>query len=203
MGYSRRYRSNLGAPVEYAIIQMMLKPLLISAAIASALALPAMAADCERGSDTAMAAQTTTFPTVDLGDALKLLERYTAVESRHRLTGLASYYSDSLDGTLTANGERYHRKKLSAAHLTLPLGTWVEVTSKATGKRIRLRVNDRGPYVKKFCLDLSHAAAHALGVDVSADRTVMIRILELPGQTPLPKSVVAGPIGVAREEAGW
>ena len=61
---------------------------------------------------------------------------------------------------MTANGERYHKKKFSAAHLTLPLGTWVEITSKATGKRIRLRVNDRGPYVHKFVIDLSRSAAH-------------------------------------------
>src|SRR5258707_470599 len=52
---------------------------------------------------------------------LRLL-KYAAVEMKHRLSGLASYYSTSLDGTLTANGERYHNKKVSAAHLTLPLG---------------------------------------------------------------------------------
>src|SRR6266550_4354356 len=149
-------------------MRMMMKPLLICAAIATALAMPALAADCETESVSPTASdQAISFPIVDLDKSLKLLERYTAVESQHRLTGLASYYSDSLDGTLTANGERYHRKRLSAAHLTLPLGTWVEVRSKATGKRIRLRVNDRGPYVRKFCLDLSHAAAHALGVDVA------------------------------------
>jgi rare lipoprotein A len=184
-------------------MQMVMKPLLISAAIATALAMPAMAVDCETETAAPTVEQSASFPAVDLGPSLRLLERYTAVESQHRLTGLASYYSDSLDGTLTANGERYHRKKLSAAHLTLPLGTWVEVRSKATGKHIRLRVNDRGPYVSKFCLDLSHAAAHALGVDVAEDRTVLIRILALPGQSPLPKSIVAGPIGVASEEAGW
>jgi peptidoglycan lytic transglycosylase len=110
------------------------------------------------------------------------VDRYVAVESKHRLCGLASYYSTSLDGTLTATGEIFRNRKLTAAHLTLPLGTWVEVRSRATGRKIRLLVNDRGPYVKKFCLDLSQAAARALGVDVAEDRHVDIRILALPGE---------------------
>lgn len=114
------------------------------------------------------------------------LRRYVAEAEKHRLMGLASYYSASLDGTETANGERYHRHRLSAAHLTLPLGTWVDIRSAATGKRVRLRVNDRGPYVRKFTIDLSEAAARALGVDVAEDRTVLIRIVGLPGEDPLP-----------------
>lgn len=116
---------------------------------------------------------------------LRLLS-YAKMALRHRMTGLASYYSTSLNGTLTANGERYYNKKISAAHLTLPLGTWVEVKSRATGRKIRLRVNDRGPYVHKFVIDLSQAAAKAIGVDVAEDRTVEIRIVAMPGETPLP-----------------
>jgi rare lipoprotein A len=115
--------------------------------------------------------------------------KYVAIASKHRLCGLASYYSASLDGTLTANGERYHNKRLSAAHLTLPLGSWIEVTSRSTGKKIRCRVNDRGPYVSKFMLDLSYAAAHALGVDVAEDRHVDVRLIALPGEEPLPQEV--------------
>jgi rare lipoprotein A len=143
------------------------------------------------------------LPQVKLDPAVERLLKYTAVESRHRLTGLASYYSNSLDGTLTANGEHYHMKKLSAAHLTLPLGCWVEIKSKATGKRIRLRVNDRGPYAHKFVIDLSRSAARALGVDVAEDRSVWIRIIALPGEEPLPEETLAGPeTTVTEEEAG-
>jgi rare lipoprotein A len=119
--------------------------------------------------------------------------KYAAVAVKHRLAGLASYYSTSLDGTLTANGERYHNAMMSAAHLTLPLGSWVEVTARATGRRLRLRVNDRGPYVNKFAIDLSQAAAKFLGVDVAEDRYVMIRIIGLPGEDPLPEDVVDAP----------
>jgi len=180
----------------------MMKPLLISAAVAIALAMPAQAVDCESASDHPPASDQPVIYEPD--PTLDILSLYAMVESEHRLAGLASYYSDSLDGTLTSTpGERYHKRKLTAAHLTLPLGTVVEVTSRATGKRVRLVVNDRGPYVKKFCLDLSHAAARAIGVDKADDRSVTIRILKLPGHPALPREVVDGPIGVASEEAGW
>jgi peptidoglycan lytic transglycosylase len=116
------------------------------------------------------------------------LAHYSEIESKHRLCGLASYYSTSLDGTLTATGAIFHQRDMTAAHLTLPLGTWVEVRSRATGHKVRLLVNDRGPYVKKFCLDLSQAAARALGVDVAEDRHVDIRIIALPGEQPLRES---------------
>lgn len=123
-------------------------------------------------------------------DPLKLrMLKYTAIAAKHRLCGLASYYSASLEGTLTANGERYHNKRLSAAHLTLPLGSWIEVTARATGRKIRCRVNDRGPYASKFMLDLSYAAAHTLGVDVAEDRHVDVKLIALPGEDPLPESV--------------
>jgi rare lipoprotein A len=112
--------------------------------------------------------------------------KYAALAVKHKLTGLASYYSSSLDGTLTATGDIFRNRKFTAAHLTLPLGSWVEITSRATGRTIRCLVNDRGPYAKKFTIDLSQAAAHALGVDSAADRFVDIRVVALPGETPLP-----------------
>jgi rare lipoprotein A (peptidoglycan hydrolase) len=112
--------------------------------------------------------------------------RYTQLALDHRVSGLASYYSGFFDGRRTANGEIYRNKQFSAAHLTLPLGSWIEVTSRATGRKLRLRVNDRGPFVHKFILDLSQAAAHYLGVDVAADRYVDIRVIALPGEEPLP-----------------
>jgi rare lipoprotein A len=114
--------------------------------------------------------------------------KYAAVALEHKVAGLASYYSTSLDGTLTATGEIFRNRRFTAAHLTLPLGTWIEVTARATGRKIRCRVNDRGPYAKKFFLDLSQAAARALGVDVAEDRHVDIRIIGLPREQPLPEN---------------
>ena len=114
--------------------------------------------------------------------------KYAALAVKHKLSGLASYYSRSLDGTLTATGEIFRNRRFTAAHLTLPLGSWVEVKSRATGRTIRVRVNDRGPYAKKFMLDLSKAAAHALGVDIAEDRHVDVHIIALPGEDPLPEN---------------
>jgi rare lipoprotein A len=114
--------------------------------------------------------------------------KYAALSVKHKLAGLASYYSTSLDGTLTATGERFRNRRLTAAHLTLPLGSWVEITARATGRKIRVLVNDRGPYAKKFTIDLSQAAARALGVDVAEDRYVDIRVIALPGEQPLPEN---------------
>ena len=68
------------------------------------------------------------------------------------------------------------------------------MTARATGKRLRMRVNDRGPYAKKFCLDLSQAAARYLGVDKAPDRYVDIRIIALPGEEPLPDESVGTPL---------
>lgn len=115
--------------------------------------------------------------------------KYAELGVKHRIKGLASYYSSFFDGRKTANGEIFRNRKYSAAHLTLPLGTWVEVKSRATGRKLRLRVNDRGPYAKKFCLDLSQAAARFLGVDTHPDRHVEVRIIALPGEEPLPEDV--------------
>jgi rare lipoprotein A len=105
----------------------------------------------------------------------------------HRVDGLASYYSAKFDGRRTASGEVFRNSRYSAAHLTLPLGTWIEVKSRATGRKLRLKVNDRGPFARKFFLDLSQAAARFLGVDSARDRYVEIRVIALPGEKPPPE----------------
>lgn len=120
---------------------------------------------------------------------VRRLVEYARLAVKHRVSGLASYYSSFFDGRKTANGETFRNRKFSAAHLTLPLGTWIEVRSRATGRSLRLRVNDRGPYVRKFVLDLSQAAARHLGVDRTRDRHVEIRIVALPGEEPIPPEI--------------
>lgn len=108
-------------------------------------------------------------------------DRYPGLGRKHRLEGTACYYSDFFEGRKTANGEIFRQRGFTAAHRTLPLGTWVEVTSIATGKKARVRVNDRGPFSGGFILDLSRSAARFLGVDRARDRRVKIRVLALPG----------------------
>ena len=79
-------------------------------------------------------------PVVDRGPLLQRMLQYAQLALKHRVSGLASYYSSFFDGRKTANGEIFRNQKYSAAHLTLPLGTWVEVKSRATGRTLRLRV---------------------------------------------------------------
>ncbi len=79
-------------------------------------------------------------------------------EPSYTETGTASYYARSLHGKITASGEIYHHDSLTAAHLTLPMGTLLKVVSLENGNSVVVRVNDRGPYVPNRILDLSRAA---------------------------------------------
>lgn len=88
--------------------------------------------------------------------------------------GLASYYHDSLHGNLTANGETYDRKALTAAHRTLPFGTRVRVTNLGNGKSVELRINDRGPFVTGRIVDVSRRGAELL--DFVREGVVEVRL---------------------------
>jgi rare lipoprotein A len=81
------------------------------------------------------------------------------------LSGQASYYSDSLAGNHTANGERYDPGRMTAASRDLPFGSVVRVVRRDTGGQVLVRVNDRGPFGSKHrILDLSRAAARKLNM---------------------------------------
>ncbi|WP_292053223.1 MULTISPECIES: septal ring lytic transglycosylase RlpA family protein [unclassified Brevundimonas] len=79
-------------------------------------------------------------------------------------TGMASWYGQYHHGRSTSSGERFDMNALTAAHKTLPLPSMVEVTNTANGRRVLLRVNDRGPFVDNRIIDLSRGAAEALGL---------------------------------------
>ncbi len=78
--------------------------------------------------------------------------------------GVASWYGPGFHGKKTANGEIYDKEGLSAAHKTLPFGTYLRVRSLDTGASVVVRINDRGPFVSGRVLDLSEAAARMLGM---------------------------------------
>jgi rare lipoprotein A len=80
-------------------------------------------------------------------------------------TGKASFYADKFEGTITASGEKYRHNRLTAAHKTLPFGTKVRVTNLTNDKTVEVVINDRGPYVEGRVIDLSRAAAEALGFE--------------------------------------
>lgn len=76
--------------------------------------------------------------------------------------GTASWYGDDFDGKQTASGEPYNMYDLTAAHPSLPLGTWVKVTNLRNRKVVLVRINDRGPVVPGRIIDLSYSAAKIL-----------------------------------------
>lgn len=79
-------------------------------------------------------------------------------------TIFTTYYAKKFEGRKTTSGERYRAAKLTAAHRKLPFGTIVKVRNLRNDKVVVVRINDRGPFSKKFELDLSQSAAKALGI---------------------------------------
>lgn len=104
-------------------------------------------------------------------------------------TGVASWYGEKFHNRQTANGEVFDQWRLSAAHKTLPLPSIVEVENLDNGRRMRLRVNDRGPFVEGRVIDLSRAAAEELGFVGKGVARVRVRYI--------------GPAGPAGRDVGY
>ena len=91
--------------------------------------------------------------------------------------GVASWYGEFHHGQPTASGEIFDMTRLTAAHRTLPLGTHLRVVNLENGRAVRVRVNDRGPYVDGRILDLSREAARALDMEQRGLATVKLEIV--------------------------
>ena len=130
-------------------------------------------------------------------------------QPRYDETGMASWYGDQFHGRPTATGERFDMNALTAAHKTLPLPGLVEVTNLANGRRVVLRVNDRGPFVDNRIIDLSRGAADALDLRRAGVGEVRVRYLgraprqgggttlqyaAAPAPAPPPPAPTAGPV---------
>jgi len=91
---------------------------------------------------------------------------YQPIGSSHgfRQHGLASWYGKKFHGRKTSNGETYDMYEISAAHKTLPFDTYVRVHNLSNGKKLDVRINDRGPFVRGRIIDLSYKAAQELGI---------------------------------------
>ncbi|HXN32430.1 MAG TPA: septal ring lytic transglycosylase RlpA family protein [Polyangiaceae bacterium] len=95
--------------------------------------------------------------------------------------GYATWYGARLAGRTTASGERFDPGKLTAAHRTLPFGTWLEVRRADTGESVRVRVTDRGPFGhEERIIDLSAAAARKIGMLKAGVAKVQLRIVAGP-----------------------
>lgn len=95
--------------------------------------------------------------------------------------GIASWYGTKFHGRRTSSGEDYNMYAMTAAHKTLPLPTYVEVTNLDNGRRVIVKVNDRGPFYEGRIIDLSYAAAIKLGINKKGTGRVEIRAID-PGQ---------------------
>ena len=102
---------------------------------------------------------------------------YPKVDYNYDETGVASWYGEAFDRQVTANGEVFDLNELTAAHRTLPLPSIVEVTNLQNGRKMTLRVNDRGPYAQNRILDVSRRAAQLLCFERSGTTPVNVRIL--------------------------
>ena len=94
--------------------------------------------------------------------------------------GTASWYGSYFQGKDTASGEAYNMYDLTAAHPTLPLGTYVRVTNLRNGRAVVVRVNDRGPVVEGRIIDVSYGAAQALGMKSRGLQQVRLDLVEAP-----------------------
>jgi rare lipoprotein A len=96
------------------------------------------------------------------------------VGNAHQLTGIASYYWQD---QMTASGERFDKRAMTAAHKTFPLGTKVRVTHVASGRTVVVRINDRGPFKPGRVIDLSEAAAEQLQMTLAGLAQVTLEVV--------------------------
>ena len=141
----------------------------------------------------------TPSPHYKVGNPYKINGRWyrPAVDPSYDKTGVASWYGDDFHGRPTANGEIFDMRRMTAAHTTLPLPSMVEVTNLDNGRQTVVRVNDRGPFAKDRIIDLSRAAAQALGFENKGLANVRVRYLApgpLPGEKTAPIYAKAKPV---------
>ena len=95
-------------------------------------------------------------------------------KSKAYQVGTASWYGEQFQGKQTASGEPFDMLDFTAAHPSLPLGTFVKITNLKNGKAVVVRINDRGPVVDGRIIDVSYSAARALGFDERGLQTVRL-----------------------------
>ena len=114
------------------------------------------------------------------GSYVVIGKRYEVLDDsfQYREIGVASWYGQKFHGRLTASGEDYDMYAMSAAHKALPLPTIVRVTNLDNGAKVEVRVNDRGPFHDDRLIDLSFAAARALGFESRGTAPVVVEAID-------------------------
>lgn len=116
-------------------------------------------------------------PLAEIAGKPKPSKTLAAPAGAKQMRGIASWYGPGFHGRQTANGERFNQNDLTAAHRSLPFGTRVKVTNMNNGRSVVVRINDRGPFAGGRVIDLSSAAANAIGLKGSGVGPVNIQIL--------------------------
>ena len=108
----------------------------------------------------------------------KPIVRQQVVGTKPYQVGTASWYGSNFEGKETYSGEKYHMYDMTAAHMTLPMGSYVKVTNLRNGKAVVVRVNDRGPIVPGRIIDLSYGAAQALQMKAHGLQRVRLDLVQ-------------------------
>src|SRR5579883_1110897 len=117
------------------------------------------------------------FRLLNIYNSLKASNPAMIETMNHATSGLASWYGRIFHGRKTAMGTTYNMYAMTAAHRSLPLGTWVQVTNERNGKSVVVQVTDRGPYVANRIMDLSYAAAQRLGYAQNGTTQISMKVL--------------------------
>jgi len=128
----------------------------------------------------ALAASVALSPTSEAKPPAQLFTRLSEASVPVGTVGIASWYGAELQGNVTASGEVFDMNRLTAAHRDLPLGTRIIVRNLQNSRSATLRVNDRGPNIPNRMVDVSRAAAKALGFLNSGLAIVQIEVLPAP-----------------------
>ncbi len=140
-----------------------------------------------------------------LGIAVAVTGCRSAGSDRVRLgwteRGEASWYGNPFHGQPTASGERYDMYRMTAAHRELPLGTVIEVRNLDNDRRVQVRINDRGPFVRGRILDLSYAAAEALDMVRTGTAEIELRVIDMGALPPASARVLTVQVGAFQSRA--
>ncbi len=117
--------------------------------------------------------------------------------------GVASWYGSKFHGRRTSSGEPYDMHLATAAHKSLPLPTYAEVTNLDNGKKVTVKINDRGPFKHDRLIDMSYGAALRLGMIGTGTARVDVRVIDASEETPAVTNVAAAGSQEYDEEATW
>ena len=146
----------------------------IAESLAVVLCIASLSAGAASGPNSSEAAKNFSRPAVKAAGPLALKKTH---KSKPYQVGTASWYGVQFQGKETASGEPFDMQDFTAAHPSLPLGTFVKVTNLRNGRAVVVRVNDRGPVVDGRIIDLSYNAARALGFKDRGLQTVRLDLI--------------------------